>query len=350
MEEGEDLHGFTMAGMPLVEVLFSWTEGTGGIGDFLDDQSLPPELPPTVGGRLWLTFRDGVGVPHFAVYGVDVVPGRPVTTSKFTLEGPLSVFVTDLGGGIYSGTPFGTRFSIEVDLVTRNGFLSDGTTATAFYDWGRKDITNDLVLDADTATLLNSLAGTSFVEGSLVDVMEIVQGGALTSGGGEVRVYSGIILDPLALDDEDGDNFPPDPDDVLFILFSVAETDAEDAIIYRALGVVDGPTPAGFVASVQIVNADAIVVALDPGDGEVRTAGNQIAFANFLTQALVAIEESDPDRAIDKLEKAIARTDGCVLRGAPDARGHGRDWITDCAAQTEIYDLLNDALNALLPG
>ena len=43
------------------------------------------------------------------------------------------------------------------------------------------------------------------------------------------------------------------------------------------------------------------------------------------------------------------RTDGCVLRGDPDGNGPGRDWITDCTAQTEAYNLLTDALDALTP-
>ena len=34
--------------------------------------------------------------------------------------------------------------------------------------------------------------------------------------------------------------------------------------------------------------------------------------------ALVAIQASDIAAAVNKLEKALARTDGCVLRGSPD--------------------------------
>ena len=34
--------------------------------------------------------------------------------------------------------------------------------------------------------------------------------------------------------------------------------------------------------------------------------------------------------AIDKLEKAILRTDGCPLRGQPDTSQYKRDWIIDC--------------------
>ena len=103
-------------------------------------------------------------------------------------------------------------------------------------------------------------------------------------------------------------------------------------------------TAEGF-AETQIVAADAIVEALLPG--QVTTSGNQNALQNFLSQAIVALQEGDIDKAIDKLEKAIARTDGCALRGSPDGNGGGRDWITNCDSQDEVYPLLNDALNAL---
>ena len=73
----------------------------------------------------------------------------------------------------------------------------------------------------------------------------------------------------------------------------------------------------------------------------------QIALLNVLIQAVVAIQEGDLAEAIDKLRKAIVRTDGCALRDAPDGNGPGRDWITDCDAQAAAYTLLTDALNAL---
>ena len=55
----------------------------------------------------------------------------------------------------------------------------------------------------------------------------------------------------------------------------------------------------------------------------------------------------DLAEAINKLQKAILRTDGCELRGAPDDNGPGRDWITECAAQSSVYGTLNSALGAL---
>ena len=104
-------------------------------------------------------------------------------------------------------------------------------------------------------------------------------------------------------------------------------------------------TAAGFAES-HIVLASDIVEALEPG--QVTTAGNQNAFQNFLSQAIAAIQDGDLAKAIDKIEKSIERTDGCSLNGEPDGNGPGRDWITDCNAQSSVLYHLNEALDALM--
>ena len=103
-------------------------------------------------------------------------------------------------------------------------------------------------------------------------------------------------------------------------------------------------TAEGF-AEIQIVDSSDFVAALLAN--EVTTAGNQNAFGNFLAQAIEELQAGNTADAIDKLNKAIARTDGCPLRGAPDGNGAGRDWITDCDAQLVVYSLLNAAIDAL---
>ena len=105
-------------------------------------------------------------------------------------------------------------------------------------------------------------------------------------------------------------------------------------------------TASGF-AEIVIVDASDQVGALTAED--VTTAGNQNAFGNFLAQAISLIQEGDTAGAIDKLNKAIERTDGWALRGSADGNGPGRDWITDSVAQLTIYDLLTDAVDALQP-
>ena len=92
---------------------------------------------------------------------------------------------------------------------------------------------------------------------------------------------------------------------------------------------------------------ESIEAITDLEPGLVTTRGNQNALLNFLSQAVVAIQAGDFAEAVNKLEKALARTDGCALRSSPDGNGKGRDWITDCDAQFEIYVDLNAVLDAL---
>ncbi|MGK0190050.1 MAG: hypothetical protein ACI9R3_005869 [Verrucomicrobiales bacterium] len=113
-----------------------------------------------------------------------------------------------------------------------------------------------------------------------------------------------------------------------------------------AVVVVTATTALGFAENV-IVQASDLAAALN--NGQVTTKGNQRAFGNFLAQAISKIQAGNIAGAIDKLEKAIARTDGCFLRGSVDGNGQGRDWITDCDAQLSIYDLLDAAVDALTP-
>lgn len=79
----------------------------------------------------------------------------------------------------------------------------------------------------------------------------------------------------------------------------------------------------------------------------VATKGNQNALIQHLTQAVVALQANDLVEARLKVEQAISRVDGCAQRGAVDGNGAGRDWVTTCDAQGEIYPLLIDVLNAL---
>ena len=68
----------------------------------------------------------------------------------------------------------------------------------------------------------------------------------------------------------------------------------------------------------------------------VTSRGNQQALMEFLREAGDALEEGDLGEARRALERAMGRTDGCALRGAPDGNGPGRDWITTCEAQEQV--------------
>jgi Ca2+-binding RTX toxin-like protein len=100
-------------------------------------------------------------------------------------------------------------------------------------------------------------------------------------------------------------------------------------------------------AEFKCYDVDSIVSALTLS--QVTTKGNQTALLNFLKQAVAALQADDLVTAIDKLQKAMERTDGCQLRYAPDGNGPGRDWITDCDIQKSVYILLQAALEALTP-
>ena len=119
----------------------------------------------------------------------------------------------------------------------------------------------------------------------------------------------------------------------------------------------------------QIFETLQTVSSLEVSEGQVTTTGNQLAFANFLIQAMGEIQQANNfnsfstettlstfstqqnafGEAVQKIEMAIERTDGCALRGSPDGHGKGMDWITDCASQTIIYFPLMNVLNELSP-
>ncbi len=82
-------------------------------------------------------------------------------------------------------------------------------------------------------------------------------------------------------------------------------------------------TNAESFAEIKIEEASGAISALPPDD--VTTKGNQNALTNFLSQTALAIQEGDLAEARNKLQKAIGRTDGCVLRGTPDGNGPGLD-------------------------
>lgn len=100
-------------------------------------------------------------------------------------------------------------------------------------------------------------------------------------------------------------------------------------------------------AEVLVIDAVASLTALT--GAEVTSEGNQQALVRTLSTVAQALESGKDNVARRRLEAALERTDGCALRGTPDLQGAGRDWVTDCAAQSELYSELNAALQALTP-
>lgn len=92
-----------------------------------------------------------------------------------------------------------------------------------------------------------------------------------------------------------------------------------------------------------------ILQALNRLEWQVTTRGNQRALQNFLTQAISAIQAGGLDEGVGKVAQAIERLDGCALRSSADGNGAGRDWVTDRAAQANLYEDLTAAVAALTP-
>jgi hypothetical protein len=83
--------------------------------------------------------------------------------------------------------------------------------------------------------------------------------------------------------------------------------------------------------------------------GAVTTRGNRNALTQLLSHVVEALQRGNASGARHHLQQAISRTDGCALQGEPDGNGPGRDWITTCAAQGQIYLPLVAVLAEMTP-
>ncbi len=101
----------------------------------------------------------------------------------------------------------------------------------------------------------------------------------------------------------------------------------------------------GDFASMKIACAADLIAGL-PEDA-VKAKGNQKALLNYLAAAAKAVQRPDYEKAIERIEFALQRTDGCSINGVPDGNGAGRDWVETCAGQLEIDRCLNEARGAL---
>jgi len=93
-------------------------------------------------------------------------------------------------------------------------------------------------------------------------------------------------------------------------------------------------------------------IVADLPNSSIRTQGNRIALVNFLRQVRSNAQRGNMDQAKKKLLRALERTDGCALRGAPDTRDVSplaKDYIIDCADQELVYALIQDELSTLAP-
>ena len=279
--------------------------------------------------------------------GLTVVPESPVDTPKVNFHGQLSIIHEDNGGAVYSGVPVGTDFSLEFDLVTGLSAISDGTTVTPFIanfeDGSFFEVTNDFIVDADDAALVNSIAGTSFVAGDLVDLIEL-EGQGLTSGGGIIEVVVSYVLDPLAFDDESPDNYPPDPDDILVTIFFIEEGDGQGVEIYKAHGVADSDGD-GMPDDYEVANG------FDPNNpddaNEDADSDGLTNLQEFIAGTLPNNPDSDGDSVLDGLDVFPLDPNEAV---DTDGNGIGNNADTDDDGDTlpDDYEVANglDPLDA----
>ena len=88
--------------------------------------------------------------------------------------------------------------------------------------------------------------------------------------------------------------------------------------------------------------------------GSFDANGHRHWFPNKVTEVCALLESGDLTGARHQIEKVIERTDGVVLRGAPDPKGSGNsefkaDFVVDANAQIELYSRLASALQAIAP-
>jgi len=230
--DGAPLNGFSYAGMPLTNVWLSWREGLDGIDDFLDDQLLPSALPPTTAGRLALGFTDGDSVSHLAIFAVSVTSHMP-DDSYLSFTGEITFIGVDKGDQTYSGVSLGDVFHGEMNLLSSNGYISDGALVTEFGCCLSEPpgllITNDEVLIAEDAEIINDITGTSFSAGDTIDSIGIE--GSVNTANGPFVVGLYFVVDSSAFENESRDNYPPDPSDVLASAFYIVEEQAPSLTI-----------------------------------------------------------------------------------------------------------------------
>jgi len=120
------------------------------------------------------------------------------------------------------------------------------------------------------------------------------------------------------------------------------EDSAPDSVLVTALTGDD-------FAEMELMEANDVVNEIPIED--LQAPGHSQSLTNGVSQIINFIQKGQIAQAINKLNDTIEHTDGCPLRGEPDPMGGGSefagDWVTDCAEQTALYDLLISTRTAL---
>ncbi len=368
-----------------------WSSGTGNIGadpQFADaDGRLAAGSPCVDTGNLTLLPADVADLDG------DSDTGEP---TPFDLDGNPRVVGGDVDMGAYevdsnerptavAGDPIAIHAGETVLLNGSESFDDNDASQDLIYAW-------TLIPPAgSTAVLANAdTAEPSFIAdlpGTYVASLVVTDTQGLSSEPDTLTVSS-LNLAPIAVASEDSGAFvgdlvlldgtgscDPDGDPLTYCWSITQAPDGSTATLDNPTSAMPSLTPdLPGVYSVQLVVNDgfddslpdvviicvitaedfaeintvaALNIVSDLPASSVTTKGNQKALGNFLTQVIGALQLGDTAEAINKLNKALSRTDGCVLQGEPDGNGPGRDWITNCVHQALVYDLLWQALDAL---
>jgi hypothetical protein len=287
-----------------------------------------------------------------------------------------------------AGADQAVRVGDEVFLDGGASFDDNTESASLMYQWSLTEApvaSNASLTGADTPTpsFNADLLGTYIIElvvtdegslPSLPDSVEISTDNLAPTANAGVDIVI-ITATPVALDgsrssDPDGDGLlyswsissapdgstasPAPPTSITPLLIPNVEGQyVVELLVSDFIGpsepdtVVITATDVSTFPELQIEAGNTQIVSLQPES--VTTGGNQQALTNYLAQATVALQSENTTQAANRLEQAIARTDGCALRGSPDGNGPGRDWITDCDSQEGIYAALTSVLAAITP-
>jgi hypothetical protein len=169
--------------------------------------------------------------------------------ATINFSGTLELIDRDNTGAVYSGLPLGTAFSGFIVDSPISGEITGGGITTVFgccIAAGPAPVfTNNWVLTAADAGLLNAVTGPGmFNAGEVYDLVDI-EGDAATAGGGRIEIGLSYLLDQNTFTGSTQTSLPPDPNDVILGLFFIIEEASNGTEIYNALGVLQPvPVPA----------------------------------------------------------------------------------------------------------
>ncbi len=190
--------------------------------------------------------------------------------ASLNYTGQLELIVTDTGGGRYAGSPPGRVFNISFNYGLESeattdpaspgdydfpippfgASITDGTIVTAGSPTPagivQVSVVDGQVLDAENASLVNALLGTSLSAGATLDLSDIDTQSVPEVGGQIVFGLAFLSLDAMAFTGLDFGNFGPESGSYDHAFFFIAEENANGDVVYEGYGrATVVPLPAG---------------------------------------------------------------------------------------------------------